>query len=84
MCLGSHASYAEFYDPMKPSSSRMIVHAIYLSNKKKVAIINGVRYSEKDYVNGWMVKEINSHSVVLDSNGETVRLSLAQSFFKDE
>lgn len=79
-----NVSYGEFYDPMKPSPSSMVVNAIYLSAQKRVAIINEVRYSEKEYVNGWLVDKIDHDEVILRNNGEIIRLLLAQSFFKDE
>ena len=72
-----------FYDPTEPTPLCMNVTAIYISPQKKVAMINGIRYGEKDRLGGWVIEAILHHQVIMDNQGEKMTLYLTRSFAKD-
>ena len=72
-------------DPTRPWSARSVapvgtatgvtgvrVTAIFTSEKRRIAIVNGQRVSEGDRVNGATVVEIRTDDLRLDFNGKTI------------
>ena len=74
-------------DPTRPWSARSVapvgtvtatgvtgfrVTAIFTSEKRRIAIVNGQRVSEGDRVNGATVVEILADDIRLDFNGKTI------------
>ena len=74
-------------DPTRPYSARSVVSpgsttmafrvsAIFVSKKRRLAIVNGQRVSEGDLVNGAVVVEINKDSLRLNLRGKEVTTRL--------
>ena len=74
-------------DPTRPWSARSVaaavatgtattssfkVTAIFTSDKRRIAIVNGRRVSEGDRVDGAIVVEIRTDDLRLDLNGKTI------------
>ncbi len=80
-----------FYDPTKPPSldkengidggaKNAQINMIFYSNKKKVVIINGARYSEGELFGELLIKKISNNSVTLEDRGEPVTLYIVKRF----
>ncbi len=84
-------------DPTRPWSARSVapvgsvtatgvtgfrVTAIFTSEKRRIAIVNGLRVSEGDRVNGATVVEILADDIRLDFNGKTITARVLRHGFR--
>ncbi len=84
-------------DPTRPWSARSVapvgsvtatgvtgfrVTAIFTSEKRRIAIVNGQRVSEGDRVNGATVVEILADDIRLDFNGKTITARVLRHGFR--
>jgi len=86
--LAASASAEVLHDPMRPFANKSPVErsfagkayalsAILYSADRRVAVINGQSVSENERINGARVKHIYRGRVVLEVNGEILKLELS-------
>lgn len=83
----AHASDAGLRDPMKPFSkaaeikrgqTMMVVNAIFVSDRRRLAIVNGQRVRVGESINGMRITDIQSDHVTLSRSGNSYTLHLGE------
>lgn len=89
LLLAASAGATEFRDPTRPwqqpverqtvqPSRSFVVNAIFVSSRRRLAIVDGVRVRVGDSVRGAVVTDISKDQVTLEIAGRTVSASPGQ------
>lgn len=68
--------YARVEQAVAAPAARFAVTAIFVSDNRRVAVVNGSTVTAGDQVSGATVKAITAHSVELRYRGKTIRARL--------
>ena len=86
LAAGSIAAAADLRDPTRPDTAvaptanapatRFVVSAIFVSDERRVAIVNGKMVTAGDRIGGATVRAIDAHSVTLRYQNKTIHARL--------
>lgn len=70
--------------PVVHERKEMILQSIFISENKKIAVVNGEIYTENHRENNIIVKKINASSVVVAYKDKEILLKLAKKIYLDK